>query len=76
MKRIYSLFIGTVLLLTLILITPQSMAQEPPHPPSTGHGIKGDQPAGQCAPIGGGISILLVLAAMYSGKRVLSEKKE
>jgi hypothetical protein len=77
MKRIQTLFFGSALLLIMILITPSTIAQEPPHPPSTGHGVTGNQlPGGASAPVDGGISILLALGALYAGKRTFHPKKE
>jgi hypothetical protein len=45
-------------------------AQEPPHPPTSGHGIKGNQPAGGSAPIDGGLSVFLLMVAGYGSFKV------
>jgi len=51
-------------------------AQEPPHPPSSGHGQNGNQPPpGGGAPIDGGISILLALGAAYGMRKVIKPVK-
>jgi hypothetical protein len=59
-----------------LLVVPPSMAQEPPHPPTTGHGVNGNQSPGGTAPVGSGISILLALGAMYAGKKVFRVNTE
>lgn len=54
-----------------------AMAQSPPPPPGD-HGQGNNQPAGPGggAPIGGGIAILLSLAAGWAGKKVYQAYNE
>lgn len=62
-------------------ISLSSFGQVPPPPPppnggpGTGHGLGGNQGA-PGAPIGGGIGILLVLGALYSGRKFLVSNVE
>jgi hypothetical protein len=51
-------------LLTLMLALPVN-AQEPPHPPTTGHGVKGNQNPGNSAPLDGGIGLLIAMGIAY-----------
>jgi hypothetical protein len=75
MKRIQNIFLISSLLLILIAIIPPTMAQEPPHPPTIGHGAKGNQaPTG--APVGSGTLILVSMGMMYAGKKIFHFKKE
>lgn len=49
-------------------------SQSAPPPPPSGHGQSGNQPAGNGAPIGSGLGILLALGAAYGGKKVWDYK--
>jgi hypothetical protein len=65
-------------ILVIFLSTIKVNAQEPPHPPTIGHGQKGNQSPGGTAPIDGGVSFLLLLAAgygTYSARKVSREIK-
>lgn len=69
-----------VLIFSILLNNNSSLAQVPPPPPpnggpGNGHGLGGNQPAGPGAPIGGGLEVLLVLGAFYSGKKVYDFRK-
>lgn len=75
------LAIKTSLLLSIMLalfcIKPV-LAQEPPHPPSSGHGQAGNQnPTNGSAPVGEGTVILSLLAGIYllKGKVLNRENK-
>jgi hypothetical protein len=52
-----------------------SIAQEPPHPPTIGHGNKGNAPAGN-ARIGDGASILVAFALAYAYQKYSRRKKK
>jgi len=66
-----------IILITLITgFSLDSTAQVPPPPPSGGHGESGNQPAGNGAPIGSGLFILLGLGAAYGGKKVWDFRKK
>jgi hypothetical protein len=61
------------------------IAQEPPHPPhppQSGHGQQGNQSPGGTAPIGGGLTIMVLLSAFYGTfgsirqKRVLAKSEK
>lgn len=60
----------TIVFALLSAFTFDAAAQVPPPPPSGGHGATGNQPAGNGAPIGSGLFILLGLGAAYGGKKV------
>ena len=71
MKKIKSII--TILLLLMFVAVSDVMAVgpgEPPEDPGTG------TPIGGSAPIGGGIFILLGLAAIYGGRKVYQMNKE
>jgi hypothetical protein len=71
MKKIKFILAG----LFIISLSIGAMAQtDPPNPPDGGHGLDGDQPAGN-APVSGGVFILLGLGAAYGGKKVFDLKK-
>lgn len=75
MKKAHKIFFVTAILLILIAIIPPTMAQEPPHPPTVGHGAKGNQtPMG--APVGSGTLILVSLGMIYAGKRMNEREEE
>ena len=66
-----------LLLLTLFAINSQLLfAQGAPPPPPDGHGGDTNQPAGDGAPIGSGLAILLSLGAAYGGKKVWDFRKK
>ncbi|MBK7212927.1 MAG: hypothetical protein IPH88_06450 [Bacteroidales bacterium] len=73
MKYIKQLLLISGLILAIAAATP-AFAQEPPHPPTTGHGTRGNQNPGS-APIDGGLSILLALGLAYGTKKVSVLKK-
>jgi hypothetical protein len=76
MKRTVNIFLSIIFLLAVFAIVPTAVAQEPPHPPTTGHGQLGNQnPNGPSAPIDGGLSILIVLTAAYGGRKINKGKK-
>lgn len=52
-----------------------SVAQEPPHPPTTGHGHVGNQSPGTSARLGDGVSILVAFALAYGYRRINVKKK-
>ncbi len=63
--------IAIFLTITLLSISPLFLnAQGAPPPPPGDHGQSGNQPAGNGAPIGSGLGILLALGAAYGGKKV------
>lgn len=74
MKNIKQLLLITTIFLALIVMTPSVSAQEPPHPPSTGHGTHGNQNPGS-APIDGGLSILIALGLAYGAKKSVKSGK-
>ncbi len=66
--------IPLVLSLVMILTTTDVWSQPPP--PPEGHGETGNQNAGNGAPIGGGLFILLGLGAAYGGRKLYLMNKE
>jgi hypothetical protein len=74
MKRSKYILLTTVFVLSLLSLTISVNAQEPPHPPTTGHGAKGNQsPAG--APLDGGISLLVAMGLAYSTRKSIQLNK-
>ncbi|MBK7028644.1 MAG: hypothetical protein IPH45_05305 [Bacteroidales bacterium] len=57
-------------MLAFITFAPSAFAQEPPHPPTSGHGVNGNQtPGNTSAPIDGGLGILIALSIAYGAKK-------
>jgi hypothetical protein len=74
--RIKLLVIFASLFLTLSFSVPVN-AQEPPHPPSSGHGMHSNQPAGgSSAPLDGGLRILLAMGFYAGGRKYYHFKNE
>ncbi|NVO20849.1 MAG: hypothetical protein HXX13_14200 [Bacteroidetes bacterium] len=72
MKRKLNIFLSILILFVAFAYAQPVTAQEPPHPPSTGHGQVGNQnPSGATAPLDGGISILIALCAAYGSRRFM-----
>ncbi len=77
MKNIHQLLLLAALSLVLILCVPVVNAQEPPHPPTTGHGVNGNQtPGNASAPIDGGLGILLAFGLAYGMKKASAKTNE
>ena len=69
--------IAAVLTISLLTISPlvlNAQGGDPPPPPSE-HGTSGNVP-GRGAPIGGGVSLLIILGAAYGGKKYYSYRKK
>lgn len=64
----------TVLVVYSLTLGFNAIGQVPPPPPAGGHGQSGNREGG--APIGGGLFILLGLAAAYGGKKLYDIRKE
>jgi len=64
----------TILVIIASITTSNLFSQAPP-PPPPGHGSTGNQTGGN-APIGGGLFILIGLAATYGGKKLYNNSKE
>ncbi len=73
------LFIVSFLLCSSVFISVNGQTPPPPPPPNggmnSGHGLGGNQGAAN-APIGGGLEILLILGAFYTGKKVYQVRKK
>ena len=70
MKRsIYFLFTFAFLFAISMLIN-TVQAQEPPHPPTSGHGSSGNQSPNGSAPIGGGLGILAAFGIAYASRKI------
>lgn len=67
MKRLSIIF--TILIMTILVNTPNAIADTPPPPPGGGHGQGGNAPPGGGSPIGEGILILGVLASGYAVRK-------
>lgn len=79
MKKIF-IYTGAIILLTgFILTSSVGIAQEPPHPPTSGHGQSGNQnPTNGGAPLGEGLVILAALGLARAGYKssALTRKSE
>ncbi len=74
MKKNLKTFLSIIISFIFILSSVSLLSQSPPDPPS-GHGSSSNQNSGS-APIGGGLFILLGLAAAYGGKKLYDVNKE
>ena len=74
MNKILTTFLPIIFSFLFILSAQSLLSQSPPDPPS-GHGSSSNQNSG-AAPIGGGLFILLGLAAAYGGKKLYEANKE
>lgn len=72
MKKMLKAVLLIGLFLFLLISSARLMAQgSPPPPPADGHGATGNQPpTGGDAPIGSGLTILLLMGAAYAGKKM------
>ena len=78
MKNIHRNLIVAILLTMFTGFGITLNAQGPPPPPSDHGSTTNQQPAGNggSAPIGGGIAILVALAAGYAGKKIYDNRNE
>jgi hypothetical protein len=77
MKTLTKALTTVLILITIILFTinPLIAQNGDPPPPPGEHGQNGNQPPGGCAPITGGIGILLALGAAYGGNKLRNTRK-
>ncbi|MBK7030716.1 MAG: hypothetical protein IPH45_16575 [Bacteroidales bacterium] len=77
MKKIAIKSSLVLLLFALVLYVRTSSAQEPPHPPTSGHGQAGNQnPTNGGAPVGEGVLILSILGLLRAGYKSSGLKKD
>lgn len=74
MKRKLKGIIFTLSMLLFVGLN-ASIAQGPPPPPPSGHGLSGDQPASNGAPIGTGIALMTGLFAAYGARKAWDARK-
>jgi hypothetical protein len=74
-KNITRIFCVAIFVAVVTLL-PKVSAQEPPHPPQTGHGTMGNQAPGGTARIGDGGSILIAFALAYGYRRIRQIKRK
>lgn len=72
MKRFYVI---TVLIIFLLFSFDLSYCQAPPPPPDQ-HGMNNNQPAGNGAPIGTGMTMMAGLFAAYGAKKLWDVRKK
>jgi hypothetical protein len=75
MKSILKIAITSALLIIFIGINISLSAQEPPHPPTSGHGTEGNQPGGGSAPLDGGLGIIIAISLISCGKKMYKLKQ-
>lgn len=72
MKKYFTAIIITIAFSLFVLV---GNSQEPPKPPSGGHGQDGNQPGGS-SPVGSGMLILIGLGAAYGGMKLYKIREE
>jgi hypothetical protein len=75
MRKHFNLLRILLAFTVLFSIHTVSLSQPPPPPPSNGHGAPGNSPPGAGAPIGEGMLLLMGLAGLYGGKKLLNLRK-
>jgi hypothetical protein len=75
MRKHFKLLKVLLAFTVLFSIHAVSFSQPPPPPPSVGHGAPGNSPPGAGAPIGEGMFLLIGLAGLYGGKKILNLRK-
>lgn len=75
MKNTIKKTVIKLLLIIVLIAGSQALMSQPPPPPSD-HGLSSNQNAGNGAPIGSGVGILLALGAAYGGKKVWDMRKK
>lgn len=73
-RKFYKLF-SVAAFLVMLFISPVTLAQDPPHPPQSGHGIEGNQAPGGSARIGDGVGILIAFVIGYAYHKARRKKK-
>ena len=78
MKNINYNSIRSILLIAIVTLSLNSIAQGPPSPPGGANGSENYDSSrnGGGAPIGGGVLILIVLGAVYGGRKIYQLNKE
>jgi hypothetical protein len=73
------IMIKSILRIALIIamaIAGEFLFAQPVPPSGAGHGAQGSQPAGNGAPIGSGLTIMLAMFAAYGGKKAYTNYKQ
>jgi hypothetical protein len=70
MKRSIYILLSVAFLFAMTLLINPAQAQEPPHPPTSGHGSTGNQSPNGSAPVGGGIGILVAFGMAYASRKI------
>lgn len=70
MKRSIYILLSVAFLFAMTLLINPTQAQEPPHPPTSGHGSSGNQSPNGSAPIGGGLGILAAFGIAYASRKI------
>ena len=69
--------IWNIMLLLLLFTSFQTAVAQPPHPDDQSNGsTNGGDPIGAGAPVGNGQIILLLMAALYGGKKIYHYKSD
>lgn len=76
MKNLIEIIKSLIFLMVLLFIGIDFFAAGPPGPPGGGGPPGGCWPPSACIPIDGGISYLLVLGAIYGGKKLYDINKK
>ena len=75
MKKTIVNSLNILIIIFFLSISVSGIAQPPPPPPG-GSNTQGNKLDGGGAPIGGGLFILLGLAAAYGGRKIYNLRKE
>ncbi|MHC1775326.1 MAG: hypothetical protein AB9834_07930 [Lentimicrobium sp.] len=65
-----------IALIVAMAVIGELLSAQPVPPSGAGHGAQGSQPAGNGAPIGSGLIIMLTMFAAYGGKKAYVNLKQ
>lgn len=68
--------ISRIAMIIALAVIGELLSAQPVPPSAAGHGAQGSHPAGNGAPIGSGLTIMLTMFAAYGGKKAYKNIKQ
>jgi hypothetical protein len=75
MKKSLKVIAISIMIAGSTLFTTNVIADNPPLPPEN-HGSNGNSPPGGCAPVGGGLVLLVTLGLGYGARKVYKMRRK